>query len=391
LRKLPRGVQVVITGGGTAGHVEPALAVGRALVAAGVAAESVLFVGARRGMEARLVPEAGFALRLLPGRGFVRRVSFSNVGAALGLAAAFAAALMIIVRSRPAVVVMVGGYAGVASSLAALLCRVPVVVVNVDSSAGKANRLVGRFATLSAVASAESGLRRAVVTGPPVRDDVLAADRSAEGREAARAKLGIDLTRRVLAVVGGSLGARRLNDAALELRAALSSRSDLLLYHVAGARNEPELRARVAAAPLADGGLEYRLVAYEASLPSLFAAADLVIARAGAMTVAELAVIGVPSVLVPLPGAPGDHQSVNARSLEALGAAVVLPDGEAYGDRLVSLVCELLDDVSRLDEMGRAAKLVARPAAAAEIATLVLSAAKPRREPEQVGSWNGET
>jgi UDP-N-acetylglucosamine:LPS N-acetylglucosamine transferase len=342
-------------------------------------------------MEARLVPEAGFALRLLPGRGFVRRVSFSNVGAALGLAAAFAAALMIIVRSRPAVVVMVGGYAGVASSLAALLCRVPVVVVNVDSSAGKANRLVGRFATLSAVASAESGLRRAVVTGPPVRDDVLAADRSAEGREAARAKLGIDLTRRVLAVVGGSLGARRLNDAALELRAALSSRSDLLLYHVAGARNEPELRARVAAAPLADGGLEYRLVAYEASLPSLFAAADLVIARAGAMTVAELAVIGVPSVLVPLPGAPGDHQSVNARSLEALGAAVVLPDGEAYGDRLVSLVCELLDDVSRLDEMGRAAKLVARPAAAAEIATLVLSAAKPRREPEQVGSWNGET
>jgi UDP-N-acetylglucosamine:LPS N-acetylglucosamine transferase len=306
----------------------------------------------------------------------VRKVSFANLASALGLAAAFAEALLIVVRSRPGVVVMVGGYAGVACSLAAVLCRVPIVVVNVDSSAGMANRLVGRFAVLSAVAGAESGLSRAVVTGPPVRDDVLAAERSAEGREAARVKLGVEETRRVLAVVGGSLGARRLNDAALELRAALGARSDLLLYHVAGARNEPELRVRLAAAPLAEGGLEYRLIAYEASLPSLFAVSDLVIARAGAMTVAELAVIGVPSVLVPLPGAPGDHQSVNARSLEALGAAVLLPDGEAHGERLVSIVSGLLDDVSRLDAMGAAAKLAARPAAAAEIATLVLSAAK---------------
>jgi UDP-N-acetylglucosamine--N-acetylmuramyl-(pentapeptide) pyrophosphoryl-undecaprenol N-acetylglucosamine transferase len=389
---MPRGsrrVQVVITGGGTAGHVEPALAVGRALVAAGVATESVLFVGARRGMEARLVPAAGFALRLLPGRGFVRKISFVNLGSALGLAAAFAEALVIILRSRPGVVVMVGGYAGVACSLAAVLCRVPVVVVNVDSSAGKANRLVGRFAALNAVAGAESGLRRAVVTGPPVREDVLAADRSAEGRRTARAKLGIEGDRRVLAVVGGSLGARRLNDAALELRSALGARSDLLLYHVAGARNEPELRARVAASPLAAGGLEYRLVAYEASLPSLFAVADLVVGRAGAMTVAELSVIGVPSVLVPLPGAPGDHQSVNARSLEALGAAVLLPDGDAHGERLVRVVSELLDDVAHLDEMGDAAKLAARPRAADEIAKLVLSAASTGPTADAPDSWNG--
>jgi UDP-N-acetylglucosamine--N-acetylmuramyl-(pentapeptide) pyrophosphoryl-undecaprenol N-acetylglucosamine transferase len=382
MRKLPRRIQVVITGGGTGGHVEPALAVGRALGSLGVAAESVLFVGARRGMEARLVPAAGFAVRLLPGRGFVRGPSPANLGAAAGLVAAFVEAFMIMLRSRPSVVVMVGGYAGVACSLAAVICRVPVVVVNVDSEAGKANRLVGRFAVLSAVASAESGLPRSVVTGPPVREDVLAADRSAEGRKAARERFGIDATRRVIAVVGGSLGARRLNDAALELRIALRSRSDLLLYHVAGARNEPELRARVASAPIEAGGIEYRLVAYESSLPSLFAVADLVLARAGAMTVAELAVIGVPSVLVPLPGAPGDHQSVNARSLEARGAAVLLSDSDAHGERLVALVNGLLADVSRLDAMGRAAKLVARPGAAAEIAALVLSAAKPRSAPE---------
>jgi len=377
MSKLSRRVQVVITGGGTGGHVEPALAVGRALVRLGVAAESVLFVGARRGMEARLVPDAGFVIRLLPGRGFVRKVSLANIGAAIGLVVAFVEALVIILRTRPAVVVMVGGYAGVACSLTAVLAGVPVVVVNVDSTAGSANRLIGRFAALSAVASKESGLPRQVVTGPPVRAEVLAADRSDAGRAAARAALGIDATRRVVAVVGGSLGARRLNDAALELRAALSSRSDLLLYHVSGARNEPELRARVAASPLG-GGLEYRLVAYEASLPALFAISDLVLARAGAMTVAELAVIGVPSVLVPLPGAPGDHQSVNARSLEALGAAVLLRDGDAHGERLVRLVSDLLDDAPRLDAMARAAKLAARPDAAAEIAQLVLSVARPR-------------
>jgi UDP-N-acetylglucosamine:LPS N-acetylglucosamine transferase len=196
----------------------------------------------------------------------------------------------------------------------------------------------------------------------------------------ARQLLGIDATRRVLAVVGGSLGAGRLNDAALELRVALAARNDLVLYHVAGARNEAELRRRVESAPLKSGGIEYRLVAFEAALPSLFAASDLVLSRAGAMTVAELAVIGVPSVLVPLPGAPGDHQSVNARSLEGLGAAVVVRDADAHGEGLVTLVSGLLSDVGRLEAMGEAAKQAARPAAAAEIASLVLSAARPPRQ-----------
>jgi undecaprenyldiphospho-muramoylpentapeptide beta-N-acetylglucosaminyltransferase len=382
MRSHPRRrVQVLITGGGTGGHVEPALAVARALAPLGVGAESILFVGATRGMEARLVPAAGFALRLLPGRGFVRRIALANLGAAAGLLVALVEAVGIVVRHRPSVVVMVGGYAGVACSVAAVVCRVPLVVVNVDSEAGRANRLIGRFAATCAVAGAASGLPRAVVTGPPVREEVLAVDRSAKGRAAARQLLGVEETRRVLAVVGGSLGAGRLNDAALELRSALSSRGDLLVYHVAGTRNESELRRRIAAAPLGTGGLEYRLVAFEAALPSLFALADLVISRAGAMTVAELAVIGVPSVLVPLPGAPGDHQSVNARTLEGLGAAVVLPDRDATGERLVGLVNELLADAPRLVAMGEAARAAGRPGAAAEIAALVLAAARPRARP----------
>jgi UDP-N-acetylglucosamine--N-acetylmuramyl-(pentapeptide) pyrophosphoryl-undecaprenol N-acetylglucosamine transferase len=202
---------------------------------------------------------------------------------------------------------------------------------------------------------------------------VLDANRSEEGRRAARSRLGIPEGRRVLAVVGGSLGARRLNEAAFELRAALSSREDVTLYHVAGARNEPEVRATAASAP-ATNGLDYRLVAFEPELPALLAVADLVLSRAGAMTVAELAVISTPSVLVPLPGAPGDHQSVNARRLSELGAAVMLADDDATGEQLVRLVTTLMDDDASLEKMSAAVKVLARPDAAAEIAGLVVEA-----------------
>jgi UDP-N-acetylglucosamine--N-acetylmuramyl-(pentapeptide) pyrophosphoryl-undecaprenol N-acetylglucosamine transferase len=328
-------------------------------------------------MEAKLVPAAGFRVRLLPGRGLRRGAPLANVVSIAGLGLAFLEALLIVVRERPRVVVMVGGYAGVASSLAAILLGIPVVVVNVDAEVGRANRLIGRFATASAVSGDESGLPRATVTGPPVRQAVLDANRTEDGRQAARSRLGIPEGRRVLAVVGGSLGARRLNEAAFELRAALSGREDLTLYHVAGARNEPEVRAAAASAPPTNG-LDYRLVAFEPELPALLALADLVLSRAGAMTVAELAVISTPSVLVPLPGAPGDHQSVNARRLSELGAAVMLADDDATGEPLVSLVTTLIDDEVSLDKMSAAVKSLARPEAAAEIAGLVVAAMKSK-------------
>jgi UDP-N-acetylglucosamine--N-acetylmuramyl-(pentapeptide) pyrophosphoryl-undecaprenol N-acetylglucosamine transferase len=259
------------------------------------------------------------------------------------------------------------------------LLRIPVVVVNVDAEIGRANRLVGHFATAAAVASSDSGLARATVTGPPVREAVLNVSRSTEGRREAKGTLGISESRRVLAVIGGSLGARRLNDAALELREALAGRGDLMLYHVAGARNEAAVRAAVAALPIDPIGLEYRLVAFEPELPALLAAADLVLSRAGAMTVAEIAVIGTPSILVPLPGAPGDHQSVNARQLEQRGAAAMLQDGDAHGAPLLALVTSLIDDDRRLQAMSLAVESFARPGAAGEIAALVVAAMQGTR------------
>jgi len=374
------GADVLITGGGTAGHVYPALAIAEALVVRGHDRSRVLFVGARRGLERVLVPPSGFPMRLLPGRGLLRRMSWRNLVALGGLGIAFVEALGLVARLRPGVVVAVGGYGGVACGLAAAALGVPVVTVNVDAVPGAANRLVGRFAASSAVARPGSGLRHEVVTGVPVRDAALAVDRSPAGRGAARGALGIDAERSVVAFVGGSLGAARLNRAALGLRRILADRADLLVYHVSGARDLAALAAEVAAEPV--GALEYRLVGFEERLPELFAAADLVVSRSGAMTVAELGAIGTPSVLVPLPGAPADHQRENARVLEQRGAAIVLDDADATADTLAALVSALLSDRRRLEEMERGARSGANRDAAASVAALiddVAEAGRPRR------------
>ena len=364
-------IEVVVTGGGTSGHVLPAIAVGEALVDRGHPPSAIRFVGTRRGVERHLVPEAGFVVTLLPGRGFVRRASLRNIPSAIGLGTAFVLAAALLSRWRPRVVVSVGGFASVACSLAAAALRIPVVVVNVDAVPGAANRLVGRFARASAVAFASTRLPRAVVTGAPVRAAVLAVDRSERGRAEARTQLGIAPRKKLLAIVGGSLGARRLNELALTLAARFAERDDLVEYHVSGERDHQMSAERATSLGLSGAALEYRLVAYESRLPLLFAAADLVICRAGASTVAEVCIIGTPSILVPLPGAPSDHQAKNAEYLERAGAAVVIADEEATVERVWDLVSELLDDSQRRRELSKNALDLGRPDAAHKVAGLV--------------------
>jgi UDP-N-acetylglucosamine--N-acetylmuramyl-(pentapeptide) pyrophosphoryl-undecaprenol N-acetylglucosamine transferase len=355
---------VVVTGGGTAGHILPALAIARAIQDRGA---QVCYVGSRRGMEAQLLEGTGIEAHLLPGRGIVRRLSPEAVKAACGLCAALARAVVLLARLRPAAVVTVGGYAGAPASLAAVVLRVPLVVVTLDAVPGATNRLVGRFAAANAVALPGSALPRAVVTGTPVRDEVLALDRSQQGRTWARARLGVADDKLLLAVMGGSLGARRLNEAAWELAWRLAERSDLVIYHVAGERDLAELRAR----GTLQGAVDYRLVGYERRLPELLAAADLVVCRAGASTVAELCALGVPSILVPLPNAPDDHQRANAASLAEHNAAILIEDAKATGAYLAEVATGLLADPSRLEAMGRAAAALGRRDGAAEVARLL--------------------
>jgi undecaprenyldiphospho-muramoylpentapeptide beta-N-acetylglucosaminyltransferase len=365
----------LIAGGGTAGHVLPGLAVARELVERGHGADTIHFVGARRGIEAELVPAAGFGITLLPGRGVQRALTLDNVGAVLGLLRAAWQAVGLVRRRRPAVVLALGGFASVAVAVAAVLWRVPLVVADQNARAGAANRLVGRFAHACAVPFSETDLPRAVVTGNPVRPEVLEVA-AARDRNAARRELGLPTDRVVLVAFAGSLGARSVNRAVQGAVAAWEDRGDLAVHHVVGARDWED---RAAVSP---SRLDYRAVRYEDRMPLALAAADLVVCRSGGTTVAELAVIGVPSVLVPLPIATRDHQTANAGPLVRAGAAVLVPDDELDAQRLVAEVDALVDaGPERLAAMADAARAIGRPDAAAAVADLVEGAAASRGVP----------
>lgn len=368
----------VIAGGGTAGHVLPGVAIGKALVELGHDRDSVHFVGSDRGIERRLVPEAGFPLTVLPGRGIQRKLTLANVSSAVGIVRACGEAFSLLRRLDPRVVVSLGGYASVPASLAAWILRIPIVVAEQNAVPGAANRLVARVAKASAVSFNGTDLPRAVVTGNPVRDEIRAVSR-ARDRAAARERLGIEADRKLLVAFGGSLGARRVNDAVLGAVERWRDRGDLAVRHVIGERDWPryEQQARGLAA-LHDPStgdqpvhVQYQPVVYESDMPTLYAAADLVVCRSGATSVAELATIGVPSVLVPLPGAPGDHQTANARALVDADAAVLVPDAQFDAKRLATEVDMLLAEPQILEHLAANARLVARPDAGMRVAQLV--------------------
>jgi undecaprenyldiphospho-muramoylpentapeptide beta-N-acetylglucosaminyltransferase len=346
----------------------PAIAIGQALVTRGHPADSIHFVGSKRGVEGRMVPAAGFAITLLPGRGIARRLTFDNVGAVAGLLVAFLQAVVLLARLRPAVVVAVGGYASAASALAAGLLRIPLIVAEQNAVPGLANRVAARFARASAVSWPNTALPRAVVTGNPVRSSVLSADRSAQARAAARAELGLPGDALVVAAAGGSLGARRINQAVLALAGRWADRPGLAIRHVIGERDYASISA--ALPEPVPGGLVYQQVRFEDRMDLLLSAADVAVQRAGMSTVSELAVTGLPAILVPLPGAPGDHQTANASRMADAGAAILVPDAELDADRLARELERLIADPAARLTMGRAALDLARPDAADAVAAL---------------------
>lgn len=357
----------IVTGGGTAGHVLPALAIADALAAAGHAQETIHYVGSERGIEARLVPPTGYPMTLLPGRGIQRRLTLENVRAVAALLVAGVRAVGLVGRLRPSVVVAVGGYASVAVGLAAVVRRVPIVVAEQNQAPGLANRLLARFARVSAVSFPGTRLPRAVVTGNPVRSEISALDPTRD-KAAAKRAFGVDEHRHLLFVVGGSLGALRINEAVLAALPSWRDRTDLSVHHVVGQRDWPVISTRVAAH--SGGALEHRMVEYEDDIPGALAAADLAVCRAGSSTCFELAAAGLPAILVPSPSVTADQQTGNARHLVDAGAAVLVRDADLDGDRLVATVDALIGDPARLAAMGVAARQWARPDAAADIAAL---------------------
>ncbi len=369
----------VIAGGGTGGHIVPSLQIARALVDRGHDARTIELYGSRRGQEATTWPTLEFPYTLLPGRGLRRSMRpsalWANAGAVFGLGWACLRAVGSFVRRRPRVVVVVGGYAGFPAGLAALCTRVPLVCMTTDSVPGAVNRFLGRFAAANAVAFTGTDLPRSHVTGTPVWPALASLERTPEGRAASRKALGLPPDRQTVACAGGSLGARRVNRAVADLAGAWVGRGDRAVYHVTGRRDYGEFAAGVGAGDGAardhDAGLHYRVVPYENDMPDFYNAADVCVMRAGAMTVAEVLMAGVAAILVPLPGAPRDHQTRNAEALVAMGAAIRIPDQECDGRRLALELDALLGDPERLRAMRAAARDNGHPDAAARVAELV--------------------
>lgn len=364
-----RGCYALVVGGGTAGHVMPALSIADALVDRGHPADSIHLAGSARGLEARLFPGTGMPYTLLPGRGIERRLSVQNIRSVFALLRAFVQARRLVRRLRPKVVVSVGGYASVPCALAAVLRRIPIVVAEQNAAPGAANRLVARFAKASAVSFPGTPLPRAVVTGNPVRPEILAIDR-AHDNEVARHKLDVYPGRKVVLIFGGSLGALRINRAAHDAARRWAARTDLHVRHIVGRRDWPEMAGDLVELGQAGGPLRYQPVEYEDDMATSMAAADLVVCRSGASTSFELLAAGLPAILVPSPHVTADHQTANARHMEQAGAAVVVPDAELDGARLAAEVDTLLEDRARLAAMGQAALAAAQPHAADHIAQL---------------------
>jgi len=351
-------VYALLTGGGTGGHTYPAIAVAQELERRG---HAVRFVGGKRGIEGRVVPAAGFEIDLLPGRGLQRRVTMQNVAALWGAASAFVRAIGIVRRHRPRVVVGFGGYASFPCVLAARVLRVPVVVHEQDAAPGLANRWGVRLGARPAVSLPDTPLPNATLTGNPVRAAFAHLDRAAPVAGAPA----------LVAVFGGAQGARTINRAALGCYDAWRARTDLAVHHVCGPRNLERCSAELAAARRRGDALQYELVGYEERMDAVYQRAALAVCRSGAGTIAELTAVGLPAVLVPLPGAPSDHQTRNAQTLERAGAAVLLRDDECNPARLDTVVSELLGATDRLARMSAAARGLGRRDAAERLADLV--------------------
>jgi UDP-N-acetylglucosamine--N-acetylmuramyl-(pentapeptide) pyrophosphoryl-undecaprenol N-acetylglucosamine transferase len=329
----------------------------------------VTFLGTRERIEADLVPAAGYEIDFLKVRGIDRGSRLRAAVAGVEAFAAVGTALRVLWRRRPDVVIGGGGFVAGPAGLAAVLGRIPLVLTEADSRLGLANRLLARRARRVCLAFPIAGREgeRYPVTGRPVPAAVLAAD-----RDAARERFGIAPGARCLLVMGGSQGARSINQGAV---AALAERGgrDFDVVHVAGRRDFDSLEERLAAAP---HNQRYTLLAYEPDLGDCLAASDLVLSRSGG-SIFELTAAGRPAILVPYPHAAAGHQEGNAAWMAEAGAAQVIRDEELDADRLATEVDDLLRAEGRLAAMAAASASLAKPEAARRIADQVLAAARP--------------
>lgn len=362
-------MRVLIAGGGTGGHVIPALAIARELVSR-YAAE-ILFVGTARGMENRLVPQAGFGLMRIK-VGALKNVGLlTRLRTLAGLPGAIFQARKIINVFAPDVVVGVGGYASGPAVAAAILGKIPTLAFEPNLVPGFANKIVGHRVTAAAVHFDETRkyFNNAQVVGVPVRQEFFASEAAGTGRHPP-----------TLLVFGGSQGAHAINAAMTGAITEMRQRiPELRVIHQTGERDYNDVQAAYARARAS-----VEVSAFIDNMPQTFAQADLLLCRSGASTVAEVTAAGKPAIFVPFPQAADDHQRRNAEAIVVGGAAVMIPQAELTPQRLAATVMELLENRERLKEMSERARALGHADAAGRMARMVAELAESRNQAANV-------
>jgi UDP-N-acetylglucosamine--N-acetylmuramyl-(pentapeptide) pyrophosphoryl-undecaprenol N-acetylglucosamine transferase len=358
-------MRVVITGGGTGGHIYPALAVARGIKDRHRQAE-LLYIGTESGLESDLVPKACISFSAITAVGLKRKMSLHNLTVPWKVTGGMLRAAKLLRDFSPRVVVGTGGYVCGPVVLAATLLKIPTLIHEQNAFPGITNRILSRFADCVAVTFSESfkyfpKRAKLKLTGLPVRTEILAVD-----REKARASLKLSPEIKFLLSFGGSQGARSINQAVPVLMSNFSNDPGVHILHITGPRGYDEFSEANKSICMDNHG-NITAVPYLYNMPEALAAADLVICRAGAATLAELTARGLPGILIPYPYASENHQEHNARALVKRDAAEMILDRELSGEALYEKVKELLANPSRLNKMSEASKKQGHPTALEEI------------------------
>ncbi|MEN6413709.1 MAG: undecaprenyldiphospho-muramoylpentapeptide beta-N-acetylglucosaminyltransferase [Veillonellales bacterium] len=365
-------MRIIMSGGGTGGHIYPAITIIRAIKTVVQPCE-VLFVGTKYGLEADIVPKEGLDFATIDIRGFERHLSWQNVATVFKAVGSLWESQKILRRFKPDIVIGTGGYVCGPILLTASLLGIPTMIQEQNVVPGITNKILSHFVDKIAVGYGEAGRHfnrpdKVVFTGNPIRSEVMTA-----AREEGIAALSLDPQCRTILISGGSRGARSINNAMLEVHKYFFRQPDIQLLHITGKNEYNDIVGN-----LMKSGIDVTkpgniiIKPYLYNMPDALAAADLAIFRAGAVGLAELTARGIPSILIPYPYAAENHQEFNARVMENQGAAVVIRDRELNGTRLRETMEELLQDTRKLQQMAAASKKIGRPLAAENIANLAV-------------------
>ncbi len=361
-------VSVVIAGGHSAGHIEPAMNVADAIRS--LRPDAVITaLGTRRGLDTTLIPARGYPLELIPPVPLPRKLNAALLATPARVREAVAVTVAVLDRVQADAVVGFGGYVAVPAYLAARRRSIPIVVHEANARPGVANRMAARLTTHVFTASASVHLAHGTPIGIPLRPAITGLDRTA-ARAGARARLGLHPDLPTLMITGGSQGAQRLNGVLVAAADALT-RAGVQVLHIAGKKN------RVAVPERPAGQAPYVVLPYLEQMADAYAAADFVVCRSGAMTVAELTAVGLPAGYVPLP-LRGGEQRLNAEPIVAAGGGIMVADAECTPEWVQQQVIPILLDPRRLDVMSQAARRSGSPHAAGDLAAAILEVADAR-------------